>query len=90
MSIIELDAGFASSSSPEYRVDEKGANNARRRVVVVIVVVVVVVVASRPGDPSSSRLEAGLTAFCSFGTFGLIGFGLIAEPRATSSACSSA
>jgi hypothetical protein len=86
MSIIELDAGFASSSSPEYRVDEKGANNARRRVVVVVVVVV----ASRPGDPSSSRLEAGLTAFCSFGTFGLIGFGLIAEPRATSSACSSA
>jgi hypothetical protein len=87
MSIIELDAGFTSSSSPEYRVDEKGANNARRRVVVVVVVVVV---ASRPGDPSSSRLEAGLTAFCSFGTFGLIGFGLIAEPRATSSACSSA
>jgi hypothetical protein len=86
MSIIELDAGFTSSSSPEYRVDEKGANNARRRVVVVVVVVV----ASRPGDPSSSRLEAGLTAFCSFGTFGLIGFGLIAEPRATSSACSSA
>jgi len=86
MSIIELDAGFASSSSPEYRVDEKGANNARRRVVVVVVVVV----ASRPGDPSSSRLEAGLTAFCSFGTFDLIGFGLIAEPRATSSACSSA
>jgi hypothetical protein len=86
MSIIELDAGFTSSSSPEYRVDEKGANNARRRVVVVVVVVV----ASRPGDPSSSRLEAGLTAFCSFGTFGLIGFGLTAEPRATSSACSSA
>jgi hypothetical protein len=86
MSIIELDAGFTSSSSPEYRVDEKGANNARRRVVVVVVVVV----ASRPGDPSSSRLEAGLTAFCSFGTFGLIGFGLIAEPRATSSNCSSA
>jgi hypothetical protein len=86
MSIIELDAGFTSSSSPEYRVDEKGANNARRRVVVVVVVVV----ASRPGDPSSSRLEAGLTAFCSFGTFGLTGFGLIAEPRATSSACSSA
>jgi hypothetical protein len=86
MSIIELDAGFTSSSSPEYRVDEKGANNARRRVVVVVGVVV----ASRPGDPSSSRLEAGLTAFCSFGTFGLTGFGLIAEPRATSSACSSA
>jgi hypothetical protein len=86
MSIIELDAGFTSSSSPEYRVDEKGANNARRRVVVVVVVVV----ASRPGDPSSSRLEAGLTAFCSFGTFGLIGFVLTAEPRATSSACSSA
>jgi hypothetical protein len=88
VSIIELDAGFTSSSSPEYRVDEKGANNARRRVVVVVVVVVVV--ASRPGDPSSSRLEAGLTAFRSFGTFGLIGFGLIAEPRATSSNCSSA
>ena len=96
-SIIDVDAGFTFffSSSPEYCGDEKGANNARRRVVVVVVVFVVVVVveivASRPGDPSASRLETG-EAFFSFGTFGSIGFGfgLIAEPRATSSACSSA